>query len=155
MPLRGGVGGTVTMKTADVTSVAWQQMCVSSWQGLASSPVSGGGWTSRQACWGCFVCLLLLDSVPRTPADRQQVLPDAELKCLVLDFLEPPVLSNKLQNWRFMPSPLGLNTVQAQTYFLELLQDGSLRASFKRTLLSYWGKADFNSTAFTYLLYQQ
>lgn len=33
------------MKIADVTSVAWQQMCVSSWQGLAASPVSGGGWT--------------------------------------------------------------------------------------------------------------
>ncbi len=33
------------MKVADVTGVAWQQMCVSSWQGLAASPVSGGGWT--------------------------------------------------------------------------------------------------------------
>lgn len=33
------------MKIADVTSVAWQQMCVSSWQALAASPVSGGGWT--------------------------------------------------------------------------------------------------------------
>lgn len=65
-------------------------MCVSSWQGLASSPVSGGGWASRQACRGRFVCLPLLDSVPRTPADRQtdrQVLPDAELKCLDLDHL--------------------------------------------------------------------
>lgn len=29
-----------------------------------------------------------------------------------------------------MPSPPGPNTVQAQTYFLELLQDGSLKASF-------------------------
>lgn len=33
------------MKIADVTSVAWQQMCVSSWQGSAASPVSGGEWT--------------------------------------------------------------------------------------------------------------
>lgn len=31
------------MKVADVTGVAWQQMCVSSWQGLAASPVSAGG----------------------------------------------------------------------------------------------------------------
>lgn len=33
------------MNVADVTGVAWQQMCVSSWQGLAALPVSGGGWT--------------------------------------------------------------------------------------------------------------
>lgn len=40
----GGWRGLM-MKIADVTSVAWQQMCVSSWQGLAASPVSVGGWT--------------------------------------------------------------------------------------------------------------
>lgn len=30
------------MKVADVIGVAWQQMCDSSWQGLAASPVRGG-----------------------------------------------------------------------------------------------------------------
>lgn len=38
MPLAGSEEGGV-MKVADVTGVAWQQMCVSSWQGLAA------GWT--------------------------------------------------------------------------------------------------------------
>lgn len=48
------------MKVADVTGVAWQQMCVSSWQGLAASPVIGGGWTYSSLlgslCF-CFVCV--------------------------------------------------------------------------------------------------
>lgn len=33
------------MEVADVTGVAWQQICISSWQVLAASPVSGDGWT--------------------------------------------------------------------------------------------------------------
>lgn len=60
------------MEVADVTGVAWQQICVSSWQVLAASPVSGDGWThssgvfrsSRLSVWlSLSVCLCFFDSV--------------------------------------------------------------------------------------------
>lgn len=65
----GGVGvGGVMMKVADVTGVAWQQMCVSSWQGSAASPVSGGGWTYSSCFmgWSLSVCLCFSDSLRQT-----------------------------------------------------------------------------------------
>lgn len=48
------------MKVADVTAVAWQQMCVSSWQRSAASPASGGG-RARSSSLG--VCMSLPRSV--------------------------------------------------------------------------------------------
>lgn len=63
------------MEVADVTGVAWQQICVSSWQVLAASPVSGDGWThssgvfrsSRLSVWlSLSVCLCFFDSVWQT-----------------------------------------------------------------------------------------
>ena len=61
-------GGGGMMKVADVTGVAWQQMCVSSWQGSAASPVSGGGWTYSSCFMGLSlsVCLCFSDSLRRT-----------------------------------------------------------------------------------------
>lgn len=62
------------MKVADVTAVAWQQMCVSSWQRSAASPASGGG-RARSSSLG--VCMSLPRSVCfgffATLADRQQM----------------------------------------------------------------------------------
>lgn len=57
-----GVERGVMMKVADVTGVAWQQMCVSSWQGLAASPVSGGG-RAYSSVLGVSLCLSLFFSV--------------------------------------------------------------------------------------------
>ena len=67
------------MKVADVTGVAWQQMCVSSWQDLAASPVSGGGWTCSGVPGICVSPSPPLPSRPvlslfsPTPSDRQQM----------------------------------------------------------------------------------
>lgn len=75
------------MKVADVTGVAWQQMCVSSWQGLAASPVSGGGWT-YSSILGAVVslslcgCLFLFVIVSVTLSDRQQMSLYKERNCL-------------------------------------------------------------------------
>lgn len=55
------------MKVADVTGVAWQQMCVSSWQGLAASPVSGGGeWTYSSVFRYLSVSLFVFVSLSQT-----------------------------------------------------------------------------------------
>lgn len=59
------------MKVADVTGVAWQQMCVSSWQGLAASPVSGGGRTYSSVLG---VCVFLFVFASLTLSDRQFLL---------------------------------------------------------------------------------
>lgn len=52
------------MEVADVTGVAWQQICVSSWQVLAASPVSGDGWTHSSGVfrlsWLCLAFSLCL-----------------------------------------------------------------------------------------------
>lgn len=52
------------MEVADVTGVAWQQICVSSWQVLAASPVSGDGWTHSsgvfRSSWLCLAFSLCL-----------------------------------------------------------------------------------------------
>lgn len=57
------------MKVADVTGVAWQQMCVSSWQRFAASPVSGGGgWIySRCSCLSVPLCLFSSMTLGQTP----------------------------------------------------------------------------------------
>ena len=79
------------MKVADVTGVAWQQMCVSSWQGSAASSVSGGGWTyssilgARVSLYICIAVsfrLLLFLLLSLTDSRCQQMPLYTERNCL-------------------------------------------------------------------------